>query len=105
MEFRHFDPEKDSLDELAELNDWNADAQEQFAHALRNRLLIPANAFVAVDDGRLVGLVMIMDGGFPFAIVDGCFIRPEYRTMENAQAFRRALEADLKRRGVLFFFS
>jgi len=106
VKIRYFDPESDSVDELSELNAWGADMQKAYANALRRRLLIPNNLIVAEDGGKLVALVMIMDGGFPFAIVDGIFIRPEYRgKAELHDELLRALDAELKLRGIAFIFT
>jgi len=103
-EFRPFDPEQDSIDELAQMNEWEPHAQKWFAGELRTRL-DPKNAFVAVEDGHLVGAAFIMDGGFPFAVIDGVYIRPDHRSMAFANESRQALEKYAAELGLRFFFS
>jgi hypothetical protein len=105
IEFRAFDPAKDSIDELAAMNEWHPQAQAAFADALRKRFIIPSNAFVAVEDGHIIGAALIMDGGFPFAILDGVYIRPDKRSVEFYNECRKATERYLRERGVIFFFS
>ncbi len=105
IEFRAFDPGTDSIDELASMNEWPPQAQAAFADALRRRFVIPSNALVAVEDGHIIAAALIMDGGFPFAILDGVYIRPDHRSVEFYNECRKAAERYMRERGVIFFFS
>jgi len=105
IEFRPFDLARDSLEELATMNEWPSEAQAAFAQALRHRFIVPQNAFVAVEDGHIVAAALIMDGGFPFAVLDGVYIRPDHRSVEFYNACRSATERYMRERGLHFFFS
>ena len=99
MIVRYFDRQKDSPEVLSKLNDFNETAQTWLAE--RYAFPFPEkNLVVAEESGELVGCLHILDGGFPFAILDGFYIKPEYRSLENALALGHFAEDELRARGV-----
>lgn len=100
MIVRHFDRSKDSPEDLSRLNPFPPEAQEWLAKQYASVAFPEQNIAVAEVDGELVGILHIFDGGFPWAIFDGFYLKPEYRSLENALKLGHFAEDELKRRGV-----
>ncbi len=96
MIIRRFNPEKDSVKDLARLNEHPNEWQEWMA----TQYPAPENAIVAEDKGELVGCIHIFDSGYPWAVIDGWYLKPAYRTMRNARMLGQFAESQLRRRGV-----
>lgn len=101
---RHFDPERDSFEEVARLNDWEPNMQAWWAASLRQRC-INVNLLVMEEEGQLIGLLMLLDGGLPILMVEGAYIKPEYRTFARGRELLHAIDAEARRRGVTLVFS
>ena len=101
MIFRCFNPATDASAALARLNPFPPNVQEWMAP--HYTAFPPENVVVAEDAGALVGCLHIFDGGFPWAILDGWYLTPPYRTLANALAMGRFAESELRRRGIPFY--
>ncbi len=96
MIIRLFNPTKDSIVELAKLNEHPTEWQEWMA----TQYPAPENVIVAEDKGELVGCIHIFDSGYPWAVIDGWYLKPKYRTMRNARLLGQFAESQLRRRGI-----
>ncbi len=96
MIVRRFNPAKDSVSKLAQLNEHPVEWQEWMA----TQYPAPENVIVAEEHGELVGCIHIFDSGYPWAVIDGWYLKPAYRTMRNARLLGQFAESVLRRRGV-----
>lgn len=104
MHTRPFDPKVDSVVTLAALSPYVPSVQERFATWYSLRTLIPENILLLEDTaGTVIGVAHILDGGLPWATVDGVFIREDKRSLEAGLAILSGIEAELKARGLAFF--
>jgi Acetyltransferase (GNAT) family len=99
---RFFNPDQDSPEAVARLNDFPAETQAWLARHYAVAFP-PENLILAEDAGTIVGCLHLFDAGFPWAILDGFYLKPEYRTLANALALGRAGEDELRKRGVPFY--
>lgn len=96
-EVRLYDPERDSLDALGQMIE--PGLRSWWRQALGRRFA-PHNVLVAAQEGRLVGSVLLLDGGLPIALTEGFWIEPDQR---GTGLFRRMVEEvrrELAARGV-----
>jgi len=103
--FRFYDPARDSVEHLATLNEWEPRLQSWWASQLAKRLWVPQNLLLACIEDQAVGMALLFDGGFPILMVDGVYIQPAHRSLSNARAFLRVIDAEMQRRGVPLYLS
>ena len=102
MNVRPFNPDRDSPAEVSKLNTWPPVWQEWMA--LQYAGPFPYhNLLIAEEGGELVGCLHILDGGLPWTILDGMYLKPAYRSLANARQLGLAGEEELKHRGVSVF--
>lgn len=99
MDVREFDPARDTHEAISKLNPFPGEWQTWMASSY----VLPEsrNIIVAEDQGELVGVLHIFDCGFPWVNIDGWYLKPEYRSMENARKMGQYAEQQLKARGVV----
>ena len=97
---RHYNRSKDTPEALSKLNHFPEEVQQwlskqyEFPFPEKN-LIIAENG-----DGEIVGCLHIFDGGFPFALLEGFFLKEGYRTLKNALALGHFAQDELRARGV-----
>jgi len=96
---RHFDPAKDSVENIARLSSYPKEVQDQMAVLYKEASFPPENLIVLEVDGEIVGQTHIHDGGFPWAVLDGTYIKPEHRNFKSARTLLEGVYAELLRRG------
>ena len=105
MIVRPFDHERDSFEVLARLNPFPPEAQVELAKLYAASPFVGKNLLVGEANGKLVGVLHIFDSGFPWAIVDGFYIDPTHRSLENARKFGEALDRELQSRDVPLYMT
>jgi N-acetylglutamate synthase-like GNAT family acetyltransferase len=101
---RYFDPAKDSIGELARLNDWTPELQAWLEKAFKRRLHAK-NYLVMEEDGKLIGAVLLGESCGPILTVEGAYVKPEYRSYKRGRALLQAIDAEAAKRGVTLVFS
>lgn len=76
---------------------------QSYFEAMYRGPFLPENVLVVVDGDKPVGVAHIFDAGLPWTIVDGYYLLPEYRSVENFHLLGYGVEAELKRRGIAFY--
>jgi hypothetical protein len=78
MKARYFDPAKDTFDQISKLNDFPPEFQDWMGKQYRE-WACKHDIILLEDDNKLVGLLHIFDSGFPWVILDGLWLHPDYR--------------------------
>ena|SRR6266480_401286 len=101
MNVRFFDPVIDDPKELGHLNPFSEAWQNWMSKSYTDYIsMLDKSVVVAEDNGQLVGVLHIFDVGLPWTILDGMFLKPQYRTLANARKLGYFAVNELKRRGV-----
>jgi hypothetical protein len=101
VEIRWFNPDKDDAKALGELNPFNEVWQTWMGKQYEAyKPVLSGSMIVAEDAGKLVGAMHVFDCGLPWTILDGWYLKPEYRTMANARLMAESAIKMLQARGI-----